>query len=127
MTVYMYDRRSMSLTVKMLVSLHEGALQVGAQLGDRGLQIRTALLTQLLLHLQSAAREALRAHLQIGFYNTQSRRKILHKCSLNHYLYKPERRKTNLNAKMHKTGVGAVTGIHGMLHIKTKRDAGDNL
>lgn len=35
----------MSLTVKMLVSLCEGVLQVGAQLGDGGLQIRTALLT----------------------------------------------------------------------------------
>lgn len=45
----------MSLTVKMLVSLCEAALQGGAQLGDRGLQVRAALLTQLLLHLQSAA------------------------------------------------------------------------
>lgn len=46
---------SMSLTVKMLVSLCEAALQGGTQLGDRGLQVRAALLTQLLLHLQSAA------------------------------------------------------------------------
>lgn len=55
----------------MLVSLSEGVLQVGAQLGDRGLQIRAALLTQLLLHLQGATREALRTHLQMGFCNTQ--------------------------------------------------------
>lgn len=80
----------MSLTVKMLMSLCESALQVGAQLGDGRFQIRAALLTELLLHLQSAARVALRAHLQMGFWNTQSRGDLLSKHSLKHYLFNSE-------------------------------------
>lgn len=50
----------------MVVSLPEGGLQVGAQPGHGRLDLRVALLAQLLLHFQRAAGEALRTNLQRG-------------------------------------------------------------
>lgn len=54
------------LTVKVTVSLGEGALQVGAELMDGRFEVRAALLTQLLFHLKSTARETLRTDFQMG-------------------------------------------------------------
>lgn len=56
--------RVRTLTVKVVVSLSEGGLQVGAQPGDRSFDLCVALLAQLLLHLHRAAGETLWTHFQ---------------------------------------------------------------
>lgn len=89
--LHLCTRAAGVLTVKVLVSLGEGGLQVGAKLRDWSFQVRAALLTQLFLHLQSAARIALRTHLQVVSWYTEAKWKSYFTFTLEHrHLYNPE-------------------------------------
>ncbi|MEQ2194461.1 hypothetical protein XENOCAPTIV_029701 [Xenoophorus captivus] len=64
------SRQKCLLTVKVVMSLFEGGLQVGAKPENGSFDLCVALLAQFVLHLHRAAGETLRTHFQGGSCNT---------------------------------------------------------